>query len=158
NTASQIAASLNSIERCEITGNDANNNINASNFTGVAVLNGNGGNDSLVGGSGPNTLNGGAGNDLLVGAAASDLIVGGEGDDVIRPNGGPDIISGGDGEDRLEVTADANMTLTDTQISLSPGNVSAFADPFEVAILTGGSGANTLDATNFTGRVTLNGG
>jgi Ca2+-binding RTX toxin-like protein len=73
-------------------------------------MNGQGGNDSLVGGTkddtlrgelGNDTLNGGAGNDFLLGGAGNDSLVGGSGHDTLWGETGNDILVGGDGNDYL---------------------------------------------------------
>ncbi|MBI5278190.1 MAG: hypothetical protein HY854_17210 [Burkholderiales bacterium] len=50
-------------------------------------MNGNGGNDTLLGGAGDDTLNGGAGDDVLVGGSGDDVFVLSGGKDVIRDFG-----------------------------------------------------------------------
>ena len=83
-------------------------------------MNGNEGDDRLVGGDGKDILLGGEGNDQLVGGNQDDQLSGGDGDDVLigggakdRLNGdaGNDILSGGFGADRL-FGGSGNDTLT----------------------------------------------
>ena len=52
-----------------------------------AVLNGDDGNDTLVGGSGNDTLNGGNGDDTFVFTAGNDTVIGGAGFDTLRVEG-----------------------------------------------------------------------
>ena len=65
-------------------------------------------------------------------------------------------VNGGSGTDTIKITRDANMTLTDT--GLSVGSDTVTLGSIEQAELTGGDSANTLDASAFTGDVTLRGG
>jgi PKD repeat protein len=71
------AFNLTGIERAILIGGAGNNKLNASDFSGGAVLIGNGGNDTLEGGHGRNILIGGAGQDTLTGGGADDILIGG---------------------------------------------------------------------------------
>ncbi|MDC0175472.1 FG-GAP-like repeat-containing protein [Planctomycetaceae bacterium] len=109
------------------------------------VLRGQGGNnDTLIGGDGADKLNGGAGHDSLVG---------GGGDDVLTGESGDDTIDGGEGTDRLYERANVDMTLTDA--SLSGGLGSDDLTSIETAYLKGGNSNNRLNASAFSGDVTL---
>jgi Ca2+-binding RTX toxin-like protein len=120
--------SLVGIEAAQLAGGAGNNQLNASAFTGPVTLDGGAGNDTLKGGAGDDVLTGGAGNDSIV---------------------------GGGGTNTLVEDADANFTLTAT--GLTGAGTDAIAQ-IQQANLTGGSGDNTLDASAFAGRVTLDGG
>src|SRR5207302_5041052 len=72
---------LTSIELATLIGGPSANNIDASGFTGNAILQGLAGNDTLTGGAGGNILIGGAGDDQLTGAAGDDVLIGGAGAD-----------------------------------------------------------------------------
>jgi len=61
------------------------------------VLNGNGGDDYLLGGTDADTLRGGAGNDQLYGQNGPDTLEGNEGDDFLQGGRGADTINGGAG-------------------------------------------------------------
>ncbi|MGP0628314.1 LEPR-XLL domain-containing protein [Nitrospina sp. 32_T5] len=61
----------------------------------------------------------------------------------------------GTGDDTLKSTKNSNQTLTNT--SLDAGGQTFTLSGFEKAELTGGAGENTLDASAFTGDVTLSG-
>ena len=91
-------------------------------------------------------LNGGAGNDTIFGSDLDDTITGGA---------GKDSLNGGDGTDRLVETANANFKLTDTKLT---GVGTDKLANFEEAALAGGASNNKLDASLFTGNVTLSGG
>ncbi|MCX7418453.1 MAG: hypothetical protein NT013_02805 [Planctomycetia bacterium] len=99
-------------------------------------------------------LNGNAGNDRITGSAEfSEVISGGAGDDVL--NGGVG------GNDRLVESAASNLAaafslkLTDTTLSGGLGRDRLLN--FEEAVLTGGERGDRLDASKFTGKVTLSG-
>ncbi|HEY9171448.1 MAG TPA: Calx-beta domain-containing protein [Verrucomicrobiae bacterium] len=72
---------LTSIEIARLTGGEGNNTLDASGFSGRAILTGGPGNDLLIGGSGPDILSGGPGNDILTGGRGNDQIDGGAGND-----------------------------------------------------------------------------
>ena len=63
-------------------------------------LNGQRGNDTLIGGS-ADTLNGGDGNDNLVGGSGAETLIGGDGNDVVDGNQGADVALLGAGDDRF---------------------------------------------------------
>ncbi len=107
------------------------------------TVNGGDGNDSLTGGDGGDSLDGGAGNDSLDGGIGNDVLTGGL---------GTDSLVGGTGTDTLRETADLDMTLTSTSlVSSLAGQVSTtdVLNGFEAAALTGGVGANRIDASTF---------
>ncbi|AFY55137.1 Cadherin domain-containing protein,putative calcium-binding protein [Rivularia sp. PCC 7116] len=115
------------IERVALTGGDSANTIDASAYSGSAFLYGKAGNDTLIGGSG------------------NDVLSGGEGDDSIN---------GGAGTDTLRETADTNFTLTNNQLESAATGTDTFENIERVA-LTGGDSANTINASAYSGRVTL---
>ncbi|MCH2590612.1 MAG: S8 family serine peptidase [Planctomycetales bacterium] len=125
------------VDSVELTGGASANTIDASAFTaGLVVLNGEGGNDSLLGSTG---------NDALNGADGDDTFVGGDGNDTL---------AGGSGIDQLHQSADANQVLIDsTATGLGTDSISAI----EEAWLVGGISDNSLDASAFAGSVTLQG-
>ena len=70
--------------------------------TGMALVDGGGGNDTspgrafaddLRGSNGNDTLRGGAGNDTLTGGAGNDTLVGGLGADTLKAGSGNDVIA-----------------------------------------------------------------
>jgi len=129
--------------------------LNASGFSGSVSLFGE--NGSLLG-SGPDTLTGGSGDDTLDGGDGTDLLNGGGGNDTL--DGGVDSVSdvlhGDAGSNTVVGSGDVNFTLTNT--SLTGHGVDTLSG-IQLATLTGGGGANTLNAGAFTlGGVTLNGG
>lgn len=136
---------LSGIETAQLTGGNGNNTLIASVFTlGPVTLFGGAGNDTLTGTGLADVLDGGAGNDSLIGLAGNDSLTGGLGNDSL---------DGGNDSDVLVETANAALTLTNTGLLGVGTDVLA---AIERALLTGGTGANKLDASAFTlGAVTL---
>lgn len=80
-------------------------------FGGTLILNGEAGNDTLSGGTGPDQLHGGDGNDTLAGDNGADEVSGDAGQDTVDGDNGnddlfggadADTLNGGNGGDRLE--------------------------------------------------------
>ncbi|MFM9965515.1 MAG: cadherin domain-containing protein [Planctomycetaceae bacterium] len=154
------------VETVSLIGGNSANTIDASGFTlgGVTLL-GSRGNDTLRGGassdwldggSGDDSLEGGAGNDWLIGQAGDDELQGGDDNDTLSGGLGNDILAGGSGTDRLVETGNVHMTLT---ASTFTGFGTDSVSDLEEAILTGGSSANSINASEFGGTsVTLIGG
>jgi Ca2+-binding RTX toxin-like protein len=118
--------SLQDIDQADLRGDGSANILDASVFTRGSVF--------LYGESGDDTLRGGHGNDHLEGGP------------------GDDLISGGAGRDRIVGRGDTNFTLSANQ--LSGLGIDSF-DSIEEAHLIGGPGANTLDASSFTGTLVI---
>ena len=105
--SSQYAAS--SIRKIIFIGNDGDDYfVNNSNLRshvwgngGVDTLIGGSREDRLYGGSWGDSLVGGAGNDTIFGGGADDTIYGGAGDDAIFGHSGADILYGEDGDDSI---------------------------------------------------------
>ena len=98
------------------------------------------------------TLRGAGGNDTLIGGSQADGLEGNEGDDVLTGGLGTDLLTGGLGNDTLREMADFGMTLTSTSLMLSRTGQASMTDVlsgFEAAFLTGGAGANFIDAGGF---------
>jgi Ca2+-binding RTX toxin-like protein len=136
----------------------------------------------ITGGPGSDTINGRAGIDTLVEERDVDFVLtntslgiiapaetdtlteierveltGGQGNnrfEVSGWTGGPVSIDGRAGTDTILSTNDASFTLTDTQLLRIPGVLFHLAS-IDSAILTGGAGINTLNASAFTGPATL---
>lgn len=110
-------------------------------------------------------ISGGTGDDTLIGDDSVNTLDGGEGDDTIRGLGGNDLIEvglgndsidGGAGDDLLVGQGDFDFQLSD--VSLVSAFGSDVLNRIELAQLSGGNGNNLLDASGFSGSVTLNGG
>jgi Ca2+-binding RTX toxin-like protein len=120
--------------------------LNAAGATVPVTFDGGIGNDSAVTGSGNDSLAGANGNDSLDGGTGHDTLSGGSGDDSLM---------GGGGTDRIVELSDSSFTLSNSHLAgLGADTLSGF----EEAILTGGVNNNTLDASAFAGRATLDGG
>src|SRR5260221_270892 len=117
------------LEGGTLTGNgSSHNNVITGATTANNILNGNFGDDTLIGGAGGDSLSGGdgnnsesggagddiiyaglgndsadggAGNDFIIGDAGHDSLVGGTGDDYLQGDAGNDNLTGGDGNDNL---------------------------------------------------------
>ena len=81
-------------------------NGNAGNDTLIGSLDG----DSLSGNDGNDAINGMAGNDSILGGAGDDILAGGLGDDTLDGGDGADFVTGNAGNDRMRGGAD-NDTL-----------------------------------------------
>ncbi len=124
------------VENVALTGGAGNNTIDASASSTKNTLSGLGGDDVISGGSAVDIITGGEGNDTLSGNAGNDTINGGSGDDEL---------DGGDGTgDQIVVSADADLTLSDTQTT---GDGTDTHSNFEEGRLNGGASDNRLDAS-----------
>ncbi|MBD2515725.1 M10 family metallopeptidase C-terminal domain-containing protein [Nostoc sp. FACHB-973] len=123
-----VTDTLFSIEGAQLIGNSSDNSIDASAFTQGGVL-----------------LNGKEGNDTLLGGQKDDTLTGGTGNDSINGGAGIDTISEGG----------FDFTLKDGSLL---GNGTDILNSIEKANLTGNGGNNFLNAIEFTGSVTLDGG
>jgi len=92
----------------DITGNNANNIINAGSGDdnvngggGNDIINAGGGNDNVNGDGGNDIINGGSGSDNMNGDGGNDIINGGSGNDTLVGGPGSDILNGGSGKDRF---------------------------------------------------------
>ena len=101
------------------------------------------------------TLIGGDGNDTLLGASGNDSLVGGIGDDLLNGGSGTNTVDGGGDMDTIAANGDFNFTLIASRVT---GNGTSNFTNIEAAQLIGGAGNNSLNASNFVGRVTLAGG
>ena len=135
------------------------------------TIHGLGGNDLLFGEAGDDTLTGGGDDDVLVGGDGVDEAYGDDGNDLLvvidtasggaygeNPLGsGADTYDGGAGVDTILVVADTDTTLADTWISLLGDATKHAVASVEVALLTGGVSANTINAAAFSGGTAIRG-
>jgi hypothetical protein len=104
-TGTADTASCPNVGRVEVNAGDMSDRIEAAvgiprvGISVPVIINGEEGNDALVGGAGEDTLDGGAGDDDLDGLGGDDNLLGRDGDDILKPNSGKDTVSGGDGID-----------------------------------------------------------
>ena len=166
-------------ESANLTGGPGNNALTATTFTGtgavtlngdggndtllgassrVNVLNGGEGDDSLRGGSLKDTLFGGAGNDSLSGMADTDKLFGEDGNDTLLGGTASDTLDGGNRIDDIDLVVDSGNVHFRLTNSLLTGNGTDVVVSIEAAQITGGTRANKLDASGFSGNVTLIGG
>jgi hypothetical protein len=87
--------------RVVVFGQDGNDWIYAGRLNRAAILNGDGGNDILVGGCCDDVLYGGDGNDVLFGGRGNDALFGNDGHDWLFGQLGDDELDGGNGYDWL---------------------------------------------------------
>lgn len=86
----------------KVDGDTGNDSIDASAITNARTfLNGQGGNDVLVGSFQSDVLDGGAGDDYLAGGLGNDILMGGTGNDYLEGEAGKDQLSGNAGNDFL---------------------------------------------------------
>jgi len=228
-TIGGVNDTLASIESAALTGGASSNTINTTGFTGRAILNGAGGNDTIIAGAGADTIIGGEGNDTVSGGAGNDSylfdadsplgndtlielpgvangtdlidfsstlsgavsidlsrttlqavhpnlnltlsngdsienlqgtefddsLIGNSLDNIILGRFGVDAINGQGGADTVAEIRDADFILTDTTLTI--GAESNTLTSIERALLVGGAGHNVIDASAFTGSVTLSG-
>ncbi len=100
---------LSGIEAARLTGGPGDNTLDAKFFSaGPVVLDGAGGNDTLIGGTGNDVLIGGEGDDILTGGLGSDEYRGGPGMNTITE------LAGGGTDDTVVETCDGDFTLSVT--------------------------------------------
>lgn len=125
---------------------------------GNDVLDGGGGADQLEGGVGDDTLNGGLGNDLLMGGAGVNTLVGGNGDDTYRLSDGTDTLleNAGEGTDTVQLDSAYVARNVGGTYTLGEHFENLFAKGAEAINLNGNAANNRLGGTG--GDNALNGG
>lgn len=152
------------IEAVQLTGGSSANTIDASAYTGRAILNGGSGNDTLTGGTGNDTLNGGTGNDTLNGGAGNDELIGdtgndsltgGAGNDTLTGGRGNDTLTGGSGSDRFVFDTNSRFSASiigkDTITDFSVGEDTIVLDKTTFAVLSSDSGTAVSGGTPISG-------
>lgn len=171
------ADTLTSIEQAYLSGGSGDNHIDASAFSGSAVLYGNNGNDTLIGGVNVSAMYGGGGSDVLDATAATnfvslygndsyyydddfadDVMKVGSGGSHMRGGTGNDTYIGGAGSDGILIGTEISVVLTDTGLQYSNGanTVLSSIETAEIRIWSSGDG-RSIDAGNFTGTAILTG-
>ena len=120
---------------------------------GLDFVNGQGGNDKLIGGFDVDTLSGGEGDDHVYGQAANDMLYGDAGDDKIVGGLGDDIINGGPGDDLLLGQAGDDQFITGSGQDEAYGSIgddTFIVDGLGNKLIDGGPGNDTL-AINVSG-------
>lgn len=122
---------------------------------GADYLDGNLGNDTVVGGGAGGVMLGEGGNDILYDAGSHNSLDGGVGDDTLLSVAGGDTLSGGDGNDALDASGFGHTPVAPSTLDGGAGddqlNGGAGADS-----LIGGDGNDSLDG--WAGADTLTGG
>ena len=115
-----------SLDTTVINGGDGNDTLDANLANEPVTLNGEGGDDSLTGGSMSDLLDGGSGDDTLTGGGSLDTLLGEDGDDLFIWNNGDatEPVRGGSGFDTQRVNA--NDGLGD---ELTIGRISDVVNP-----------------------------
>ena len=80
-------------------------------LTDDADIEGDSGDNALIGGLGDDTLSGGDGNDVLQGAGGADTLYGGEDNDLLAGQEGEDLLDGGAGNDELQGGDDNDVLI-----------------------------------------------
>ena len=140
------------IDQIIVSTGDGNDMIDATTMTRPLAAQSGAGSDTIVGGWSPDDLDGGTGDDSLGGGLGDDTLNGGDGNDTFVGGLDDDSMAGGAGTDSLVETNDADLTLTDTSLT---GIGNDTLSGFEKVLLTGGAIGNRIDASGFSGDVTL---
>lgn len=125
-----------------IEGTNAGDTLDFSGVTlsGITLINGSNGNDTLTGSTGDDTILGGTGNDTLDANDGNDTVDGGTGNDIVRGGAGNDTLTGGTGNDELRGGA-GNDTITG-----GTGNDTMFGDGDDDTFIIGATaGRDTID-------------
>jgi Ca2+-binding RTX toxin-like protein len=133
---------LSGIEAASVGGQNGDDLIDATAFTGPASLYGNGGNDEILGGPGANYMEGGA-------EPASDTLKGGDGKDTMMVGPG-DSAFGQGGRDKAQILSTGNVSVTPTSYVDGAGTIT-FDQTTEMLKFT--LSGTTLEAGTFTGRL-----
>ncbi len=180
-TVEQVYSRTELQQQIEFNGLDGNDSLTNTSDRRI-LMNGDAGDDTLLGGSGQDTFQGGSGNDhfegglgsdqafggegndLLVGGGGHDWLNGQNGDDTINADSGNDTVSGGDGTDSLNGGTGTDLLseifATQTQYLLAQ-NSAASTDSvknFESASLTGSTSNDRIDLSGFAFSSTILGG
>ncbi|MGB7160843.1 MAG: hypothetical protein WBD40_22460 [Tepidisphaeraceae bacterium] len=138
--------------RITINANYGNDVITATDDVLIPLfINGNGGNDTIIGGggndqitggSGDDSVRGGAGHDVIQGRQDKDKVFGDAGNDILIGGSQADSLSGGDGEDILIGGTIAYENDTEALESLSAEWRSGNDNPTRILNLRNGGGLN----------------
>jgi Ca2+-binding RTX toxin-like protein len=176
------------IEYIFMIGGENPQTIDGRAFPGPMYVDGRGGNDRILGGSGTNSLGGSRGDDRIVGGPAGDALYAGKGKDVVIGKGGGDTLEvasgddhvrGGPGNDRFccVYQSDAGLLdgargvdsvsgwidagtalLSDSRVTIQ--GYRARLRSIEAASITAPDAGSgvVIDASRFSGRTSLQGG
>lgn len=107
------------------------------------TINGDAGNNILVGTDGDDTLNGHAGNDDLTGGAGNDTLLGGDGSDSLNLDAGNDILDGGTGVDWVRASS-STPAVIDLALTGAQDTGSGLDTLRSIENVAGGAGADRL--------------
>ncbi len=107
-------------------------------------------------------LKGEGGNDTVIGGSFADTIDGGEGDNILAGGPGVDVFVTGTGTDTLREQRDADFAITSTQLTIA-GEVESLINGsgqplLDYVELRGGNGNNNFTVSNWSGNLSLDGG
>jgi Ca2+-binding RTX toxin-like protein len=136
-----------------VQGTEGADNLSLLAVSRGLIINGLGGNDTLVGGTGIDSIAGGTGADRIEGADGSDSLTGDAGNDILLGNDGNDTLSGGadadtltggSGDDQLSGGAGADVFVFSTSLAnngvdvVAGFEVGAAGDDIDFAFGAGG--------------------
>ena len=135
------------VNRLVVNGNNGDDTL-----SGFGNLNGNAGDDRLVGGSAPQLLTGGDGADTIYGGGGDDSLNGGAGEDLFVGDAGNDTIDGGDAVGAIEwdtilvsgTSADDLIDINQTSATSVTHRVGSNTQVDTLGLL--GDGTRTVDA------------
>jgi Ca2+-binding RTX toxin-like protein len=149
-------ADFTNLTSVSVNAGDGNDVVTGSSLNDM--LAGEGGDDTVSGGDGDDLIRGGAGRDVMDGGAGNDRLLGqGGSGDRLRGGLGDDTLDGGMGTDTVEEAADQDFTLVDGLLTGGTTGTDTLVD-IEQAELSGGDSGNVIDASGFSGSVTVFGG
>ncbi|WP_242056395.1 S-layer family protein [Nostoc sp. FACHB-152] len=146
--------SFSNIERFQITGTAANDNIRTGDGNDTIV--GGAGNDTIIAGNGNNNITAGEGNDNITSGSGNDSITGGLGNDTITAGAGINIIDGGEGTDTLVdgnfSTLTTAITFDDTGTTHAPITLADGTSVTNIELFTNLTTGSGNDVISFTQR------
>ena len=152
---------------------DGIENVTGTNLDDVLI--GNGSNNGLTGLAGADTLRGLSGSDPLNGGDGNDTLEGGDSNDSLRPGPGANSVDGGNGVDTVDysgltsggvsvnlgagaTTGAANDSLLNVENATGTKQADSLFGSTLANVLSGLSGADTLDSSGDLAKDTVNGG
>jgi Ca2+-binding RTX toxin-like protein len=136
-----------------VQGTEGADNLSLLAVSRGLIINGLGGNDTLVGGTGIDSIAGGTGadriegadgSDSLTGDAGNDILLGNDGDDTLSGGADADTLTGGSGDDQLSGGAGADVFVFSTSLAnngvdvVAGFEVGAAGDDIDFAFGAGG--------------------
>jgi Ca2+-binding RTX toxin-like protein len=109
------------------------------------------------------SVDGEEGDDVLIGSGIGDELLGGGGFDELRGGGGADLLEpgpgsgsalGSKGRDEVAVTGNVDWSVNDDRVASIPDGDEVTLGSIEAVAVTGGRGDNVISTGSFTGSVT----